>query len=126
MKSEATDEPTQDGQAQSMLSEMSSAMVHIYKDKFGRGPTRVRSHFAGPDTLIVSLENTLTAVERTMRDLGEKQRLEEIRLFFQNATRDEFVGAAERITGRRVRAFTSGMDADVDVATEVFYFEPQH
>jgi uncharacterized protein YbcI len=126
MNSEATREPTQDGQTNSMLAEMSSAMVRLYKDKFGRGPTRARSNFAGPDTLIVSLENTLTAVERTMRDLGEKQRLEETRLFFQNATRDEFVGTAERITGRKVRGFTSGMDADVDIATEVFYFEPQH
>jgi uncharacterized protein YbcI len=125
MHTEATDEPRQDTQSYSALAEISSAMVRIYKERFGRGPTKARSHFAGPDVLVVSLENTLTAVEKSMRDLGEKQRLEEIRLFFQNATRDEFVGVVERITGRKVRAFTSGMDADVDVATEAFYFEPE-
>jgi hypothetical protein len=29
----------------------------------------------------------------------------------------------ERITGRAVRAFVSGIDTDTDVASEVFYLE---
>jgi hypothetical protein len=29
----------------------------------------------------------------------------------------------ERITGRSVRAFLSGIDAETDVSSEVFYFE---
>ncbi len=124
MNAEAPDGPTQDGQP--TLAEMSNAMVRLYKEKFGRGPTKTRSSYADENTIIVTLENTLTSVERTMRDLGEKQRLEETRLFFQNATRDEFVAVVERITGRKVRGFVSGMDADVDIATEIFYFEPQH
>ncbi len=111
--------------AQSMLSELSNAIVLLYKDKLGRGPTKARSNWAGEDTILVSLENTLTQVEQTMRELGEQQRLEETRLFFQNALRDDFVAVAERITGRKVRAFVSGMDADRDLGTEVFYFEPR-
>ena len=59
-----------------------------------------------------------------MRDLGENQRLEETIFFFQKATRDEFIGAVEEITGRKVRAFVSGMDPVEDVATEVFYLAP--
>lgn len=123
MNAEATSGSTQDGQ--STLSETSSAMVRIYKEKFGRGPTKARSNYADENTLIVTLEETLTAVERTMLNLGEKQRLEETRLFFQNAVRAEFVNTVERITGRKVRGFVSGMDADVDIATEIFYFEPR-
>lgn len=109
----------------STLAALSNAMVRLYKDKFGRGPTKARSDYAGPDTLIVSLEDTLTPVERTMLALGEDQRLEEARLFFQKATRAEFVGSVEQITGRRVRGFVSGMDARADIATEVFYLEPR-
>jgi uncharacterized protein YbcI len=123
MNAEATSGSIQDGQ--STLSETSSAMVRIYKERFGRGPTKARSNYADENTLIVTLEETLTVVERTMRDLGEKQRLEETRLFFQNAVRAEFVNTVERITGRKVRGFVSGMDADVDIATEIFYFEPR-
>ena len=66
----------------------------------------------------------MTPVERTMRELGEHQRLEETRLFFHKAARDEFVSIVEQITGRKVRAFVSGMDTEEDVATEVFYLEP--
>jgi uncharacterized protein YbcI len=117
-------EPPRSG-ADSTLAALSNAMVRLYKEKFGRGPTRARSDYAGADTLIVSLEYTLTAVERTMLELGEHQRIEETRLFFQKAARNEFIGAAEEITGRKVRAFVSGMDTHVDIATEIFYFEPR-
>ena len=49
-----------------------------------------------------------------MRELGEHQRLEETRLFFQKATRDKFVLPVDPITGRKVRGFVSGMDAHVE------------
>lgn len=73
---------------------------------------------------VTTLEDTLTPVERTMRELGEHHRLEETRPFFQKATRDEFIDAVEQITGRKVRGFVSGMDSREDIATEVFYLEP--
>ena len=45
--------------------------------------------------------------------------------FFQHASADEFCEAAERVTGRTVRGFVSGVDTEVDISTEVFYFEPE-
>ncbi len=123
MSEHAADDVVQD-ERQTELAELSNAMVRLYKEKFGRGPTKVRTNYAGADVVVSSLEDTLTPVERTMRELGENQRLEETRLFFQKATRDEFVGAVEKITGRKVRAFVSGMDPVEDVATEVFYLAP--
>ena len=41
-------------------------MTKLYKELFGRGPTKVRAAFAGPDTVVVSLENTMTQAERNM------------------------------------------------------------
>jgi uncharacterized protein YbcI len=46
-------------------------------------------------------------------------------MFFQHAAEDNFRESIERLTGRRVRAFVSGIDAEQDVATEVFHLEPQ-
>ena len=60
-----------------------------------------------------------------MADLGEHQRLRDIRTFFQHAAEPDFVGTVERITGRRVRAFVSGTDTREDVSSEVFYLQPQ-
>lgn len=106
------------------LQALSNEMVRLYKDQFGRGPTKAVSQFAGSDTLICTLENTLTPAERNMVALGEHQRLRDVRLFFQHATEDQFVGAVERITGRKVRGFVSGLDADKDISAEVFYLHP--
>jgi uncharacterized protein YbcI len=107
------------------MAELSNAMVRIYKEQFGRGPTKTRTHFAGPDIVITTLEDSLTAAERRMAELGEHQRLRDIRMFFQYACEPQFVGKVEEITGRRVRAFVSGIDTERDVSSEVFYLEPR-
>jgi uncharacterized protein YbcI len=99
-------------------------MVRIYKEQFGRGPTKAHSVYATQDLLISTLENSLTPAERRMAELGEHQRLRDTRMFFQYATEKEFVATVERLTGRRVRAFVSGIDTDQDVSCEVFYLEP--
>jgi uncharacterized protein YbcI len=108
-----------------MMVEISNAMVHLYKELFGRGPTKARTSYAGPDLLVSSLENSLTRIERTMANAGEHERLRDLRMHFQYLGEDDFVEAVERITGRRVRAFVSGMDTRRDVASELFYLEPE-
>jgi uncharacterized protein YbcI len=108
------------------LTQVTRAVVSIYKDQFGRGPRHAHSHFAGADTLICVLEGTLTPVERTIASLGEHQRLRDIRLLFQQSAEREMRTMIEEISGRRVTAFTSGMDTVSDVATEVFVLEPAH
>jgi uncharacterized protein YbcI len=111
-----------DGQSVQMA--VSNAIVRLYKEQFGRGPTKARTHFAGPDTLVCTLEDSLTPAERSMVALGEHQRLRDVRMFFQHATEAEFRTTVEQITGRKVRAFVSGIDTEQDVSSEVFYFEP--
>ena len=118
-------EPTEAAERQRMdLAEVSNAMVRLYKELFGRGPTKARSGLSGPDTLISTLENTLTPAERNMAKAGEHQRLRELRMYFQHASEKEFIDAVEQITGRKVRGFTSGVDVHEDISTEVFYLEP--
>jgi uncharacterized protein YbcI len=105
--------------------QLSNEMVRLYKELFGRGPTGARTDFAGPDCVVCTLEQSLTPAERAMVELGELQRLRDVRLFFQHARENDFREAVERITGRRVRAFVSGMDVSEDVASEIFYLEPR-
>lgn len=107
------------------LAELSSAMVKLYKEQFGRGPTKTRTHFAGPDIVITSLEDSLTPAERRLAEMGEHQRLRDTRMFFQYASVDQFVGTVEKITGRKVRGFVSGIDTEQDISSEVFYLEPR-
>lgn len=116
---------TDDERTGLMMVELSNAMVRLYKELFGRGPTRARTDFAGPDLIVSTLECSLTRIERHMADAGEHERLRDLRMHFQYLHEDEFVTAVEQITGRNVRAFVSGMDTKKDVATELFYLEPR-
>ncbi len=108
-----------------VLSEISSAMIRLFKYQFGRGPTSARTHWAGPDTLTCILEDTLTPAERNLVKMGEHQRLRDTRMFFQYATVAEFCEPVERLTHRKVRAFLSAIDTEADgLCVETFVLHP--
>lgn len=107
-----------------LLNDVANEMVALYKDQLGRGPTRARANWAGENALIVTLEDSLTRPERRLVEMNEDARLRDQRTFSQYATVDDFIQIAERLTGRKVRAFVSGIDTRADVCSEVFYFDP--
>ena len=107
-----------------LLQDVSNAMVALHKEQFGRGPTRVQSHFAGADALLCVMDDALLPAERTMVAMGEQQRVRESRMFLQVATAAQFIETVETITGRTVRAFASATDPDQGVVMENFIFEP--
>ena len=121
-----TGERTDDAQRHSVTMAISNEMVGIYKTLFGRGPTKTRTSWAGPNALAVMLEDTLTPAERNMVKMGEHQRLRDVRMFFQYATVREFCEPIERLTGRKVRGFISGIDTQVEgLAAELFVLHPE-
>ncbi len=107
-----------------VTSQISRAMVSVYKSQFGRGPVKAHTHWAGEDIIICVLEESLTPAEMNLRKLGEHARLRELRTLFQYASVKEFVGPIEQITGRIVRSFISGIDAEEDVSIETFVLYP--
>jgi uncharacterized protein YbcI len=110
----------------SVQMQISNEMVRLYKDQFGRGPTKARTNWAGPDILVCVLEDTLTPAERNLVTMGEHQRLRDLRMFFQYAIVPEFCEPVERLTGRKVRAFHSSIDTLADgMAIEVFALHPE-
>jgi uncharacterized protein YbcI len=113
-----------DTENQGLLSRISNEMVRIYKEQFGRGPTKTRTNWAGPDVLVVTLEQTFTRAEHRLRALGEHKELRDLRLLFQYADVDVFCEPVEQVTGRKVRAFVSGIDTEADLATEIFVLYP--
>jgi uncharacterized protein YbcI len=109
----------------SARAEISREMVRLYKELFGRGPTKVKTEFCGPDALVCTLEDSFTPAERALAERGEHQRLRDTRMYFQYATEEKFCGTIERVLGRKVRAFVSGIDTKEDVSAELFYLEPR-
>jgi uncharacterized protein YbcI len=110
--------------ATSPLLEISNATVRLYKQAFGRGPTHARARFAGADTLVVVLQDTMTVTERTLVGLGEHGRLREQRQLLRGAIEQEMRALVERILSRRTLALIHGIDTERDVAAEVFLLAP--
>jgi uncharacterized protein YbcI len=114
-----------EGSAPSVLAQISNEMVRVHKDKFGRGPTKARTTWCGDNVITCLLEETLTPAEHALVDMGEHQRLRETRVFFQYASLREFCEPVERLTGRKVRAFISGIDTAVEgLSVETFVLHP--
>ena len=118
-------DPPQDP-TQSVSARSSNEMVRLYKENFGRGPTKARTNITGNgDIVLCTLEDSLTPAEQSMVKMGEHQRLRDVRMFFQYATEDQFTQVIEEATGRKVKAFVSGIDTKEDVSCELFYLEPR-
>ena len=116
---------TQERSPGNVMQAVSNAMVKLHKEQFGRGPTNARSYFAGPDTLVCTLEDSRLPAERTMVEMGEDQRVRESRMFLQVASQARFIAAVEEPVSRKVRTFASAIDPAPGVVFEVFSFVPE-
>jgi len=102
---------------------ISNAVVGLLRDYTGRGPTRARTTI-GPDTIVVTLRDSLTKAERTLAGRGQALEVLAMRRAFQETMREDLVAAVERITGRSVEAFLSDNLHDPDIAVEIFLMNP--
>lgn len=107
----------------SLSASISNAVVGLLHDYTGRGPTHARTTI-GPDTIVVTLRNSLTKAERTLAGCGQAVEVLAMRRAFQNTMRDDLVAAVERLTSRTVEAFLSDNLHEPDVAVEVFLLAP--
>jgi uncharacterized protein YbcI len=106
------------------LTQISNAVVRLYKQVLGRGPTQVRTTVAGGDAILITLEQSLTVAERLLASRGEDEHLRGHRARLRHAVAHDLKQTVEQITGRTVRAWVGDMDVAADLAAEVFYLEP--
>jgi len=106
-----------------VLSRVSTALVGLHKEYYGKGPTRAKT-FLVDDTLMCLLHGGLTVVERTLIAAGRSGAVHDVRQSFQAAMKDPFIRLVEEITGRKVVAYLSQIHTDPDIAAEIFVLEP--
>jgi uncharacterized protein YbcI len=117
--------PPEDGRPRggSLLAQISNAMVRIHKEHWGKGPTKARTTYA-EDIVLTRLEQIFTQAEATLIRVGREEEVRNMRLAFQRELEHEFVGAVERLTGRKVQAFISEIHAATNMGIELFVLEP--
>ena len=104
---------------------ISREMVRLYKDLFGRGPTKASTTIAR-DLVVCTLEDSLTPAERKMAEMGEHRAAPGCPDVL-SALERERIPRCDRAghRARKVRAFVSGIDTTQDVSAEVFYLEAE-
>ncbi len=105
--------------------DISTAMVGLYKDHYGEGPTRCRTYLH-PDLVIVVLGGGYSAAEQTLWEAGKWYEVRQARLLWQDSMQAKFVDVIKELTGREVSAFMSANRQDPDLAVEMFLLEAEH
>ena len=110
--------------SQSLTSAISNAVVRLYAEHIGRGPTKART-IMSRNLVTVVLEDTFTKGERALLLAGERDAVLTTRGAYQRTLRKPLTKAVEQLTGRTVIAVLSGHNDDPDVAVENFVLEPE-
>ena len=105
-----------------MRAALSNTLVALMKQHYGKGPTAAKS-FINDEYVFTILEGGLTRNEETLIASGQHAIVRDYRLAFQQAVRQEFTEAVERITGRRVLDYHSQVLFDPPRSFELFVLE---
>jgi len=82
-----------------LLAEITNRIVALIREHYGRGPIRAKTYVL--DNLITCvLTDGFTAIERTMMEGGQADRVLEIRRDFQALMRERYCAMIEQLTGR--------------------------
>ncbi len=114
-------EPVADGQG-TLRADISTALVGLYKEHFGKGPTRCRTYLE-PDLVVVVMGEGYTPAEQTLFEAGKWYEVREARQIWQDSMQVLFVNKIEELTGRKVSAFLSANRQGPDLAVELFVLE---
>lgn len=107
-----------------VLAAVSNSMVQLMRDAVGKGPTQCKTHWAGPDTLVVVLGGGYLAAERTLYEAGRDEEVRAARQALQDVLESQMRGLIEEHVGRQVSAFLSAQHQDPDLQVEIFVLEP--
>ncbi len=105
-----------------LLAEITNQIVALMREHYGRGPIKAKTYVL--DNLIVCvLSNGFTAIERTMMEGGEPDRVLEMRRGFQRVMKERYTAMIEALTGRKVLAFLSQAHVEPDLTIEMFLMD---
>jgi uncharacterized protein YbcI len=111
-------------QSQSLLLQISNAMVRMQKEFFGKGPTKAKSYMFD-DLLLVIMREGLTTAEKTMLEFGHPNQVRQFRQLFQDEMTERLTGMVQDLTGRKVVNYQSQVLFDPDMSMEIFVFDSE-
>jgi uncharacterized protein YbcI len=118
----ATDSVSSQGE---QLAAVTNGVVQLFREYYGRGPTKAKSFLLDGYIVVCVLEDTMTTVEQTLVKNGNTDMVRQVRLTFQGVMADEFKSVVEKAMGRSVATYHSQLTMDPDMGFEFFVLEQQ-
>src|SRR5215213_3195308 len=106
-----------------LLSMISTRIVGLLRDHYGRGPMKAKT-YALDDIIVCVLRGSgFTPIERTMMESGEPNKVVDMREDFQRVMATRYKELIEELTDRKVVAFLSQAHVDPDLTLEIFFLD---
>jgi uncharacterized protein YbcI len=106
-----------------LLAAISTRIVGILRDHYGRGPMRAKTYVLDDIIVVVMRGSGFTPLEQTIMDSGQPERVIEMREDFQRVMKDRYSETIKELTGRNVVAFLSQAHVEPDLTLEIFFID---
>jgi uncharacterized protein YbcI len=120
--------PDRDGQPAALaggnlLAAISTSIVGILRDHYGRGPMKAKTYALDDIIVVVMRGSGFTPLEQTIMDSGEPDRVVAMREDFQRVMKQRYNETIKQLTGRNVVAFLSQAHVEPDITIEIFFVD---
>jgi len=106
-----------------LLAMISTTIVGILREHYGRGPMRAKTYVLDDIIVCVLRGSGFTPLEKTIMQSGDPDRVVAMRHDFQRVMASRYKDAIEELTGRKVLAFLSQAHVDPDITMEMFIID---
>jgi uncharacterized protein YbcI len=106
-----------------LLAAISTSIVGILREHYGRGPMKAKTYALDDIIVVVMRGSGFTALEQTIMESGEPERVVALREDFQRMMAVRYKQTIEELTGRTVVAFLSQAHIEPDITMEVFFID---
>ena len=105
-----------------LLAEITDRLVALVRDHYGRGPMKAKTYVLD-NVIVCVLSDGFIALEQTMMEGGEPERVLEMRRDFQRMMKVRYSEMIEELTSRKVLAFLSQAHVEPDLTVEMFLLD---
>jgi uncharacterized protein YbcI len=106
-----------------LLAAISTSIVAILREHYGRGPMKAKTYAMDDIIVVVMRGSGFTPLERTIMQSGHPDRVVEMRHDFQRVMTDRYKHTVEALTGGKVCAFLSQAHVEPDITMEIFFMD---
>jgi uncharacterized protein YbcI len=106
-----------------LLAKISTSVVGILRDHYGRGPMKAKTYVLDDIIVVVLRGSGFTPLEQTIMDSGQPDRVIAMREDFQRVMAAKYRQKIEELTGRKVLAFLSQAHVEPDITMEIFFVD---